>query len=350
MTINKPIAFIFMCFWMVVTIHAQKQFKAHTIAFYNVENLFDTINDPFTFDDDRTPDGRDKWTYKIYRDKLAKTAKVIADIGSDFTKNAPVVIGLSEIENRFVLEDLVKEPQLLPYNYGIIHFDSPDERGIDVALLYQRHVFAPENFSKHFLELYDNDDPTDRDYTRDQLLVSGKLEGETFHFIVNHWPSRSGGEQRSRSKRLAAASLNKKIIDSLFKIDSQAKIMTMGDFNDDPTNESIRKVLNAKSEQEGLDSTDLYNPMANMLKKGMGTLGYRDSWNIFDQIILSGSLLGKDFSSYRYYKAGIFNASYLIAKTGRYKGYPFRSYADGGYTGGYSDHFPVYVHIIKEVH
>jgi endonuclease/exonuclease/phosphatase family metal-dependent hydrolase len=349
MTIKRLLALFFMCFCVVASIQAQKQFKAHTIAFYNVENLFDTINDPLKFDDDRTPDGRDKWTYKIYRDKLAKTAKVIADIGSDLTKNAPVVIGLSEIENRYVLEDLVKEPQLLPFNYGIIHFDSPDERGIDVALLYQRHIFAPENFSKHFLELYDNDDPTDRDYTRDQLLVSGKLEGETFHFIVNHWPSRSGGEERSRSKRLAAAALNKKIIDSLFNLDPQAKIMTMGDFNDDPTNESIRKVLNAKVNPEGLATTDLYNPMANMLKKGMGTLGYRDSWNIFDQIILSGSLLSKDFSSYRYYKAGIFNASYLIAKTGRYKGYPFRSYAEGGYTGGYSDHFPVYVHIIKEV-
>lgn len=334
---------------LVTQTFAQKQFKAHTIAFYNVENLFDTINDPHTFDDDRTPNGRDKWTYEIYQDKIKKTAKVIADIGSDFTKNAPVVIGLSEIENHLVLEDLVKDPQLLKFNYGIIHFDSPDERGIDVALLYQKHFFNPEYFSKQELIMYDDEAQTDRDYTRDQLLVTGQLEGDTFHFIVNHWPSRSGGEERSRHKRLAAAALNRKTIDSLLKLDPNAKIITMGDFNDDPTNESIKGVLGAKAQKDEVAPTELYNPMENMLKKGMGTLGYRDSWNIFDQMIMTGNLLSKDYSSYRYYKAGIFNASYLIAKKGRYKGYPFRSYADGGYTGGYSDHFPVYIQLIKEV-
>lgn len=335
--------------FFLTPVSAQKQYKAHTIAFYNVENLFDTINDPNTYDDDRTPDGRDKWTYKIYKDKISKTAKVIADIGSDFTKNAPVVIGLSEIENHLVLEDLVKDPQLVKFNYGIIHFDSPDERGIDVALLYQRHLFKPEYFTKHPLILYDTDNSSKRDYTRDQLLVTGQLEGETLHFIVNHWPSRSGGEERSRPKRLAAAALNKKIIDSLLNIDNKAKIFTMGDFNDDPTNESVKVVLGAKAEKEGLQSVDLYNPMENMLKKGNGSLGYRDSWNLFDQIIISGSLLNKDYSGWQFYKASVFNASYLITKRGRYKGYPFRSYADGGYTGGYSDHFPVYVQIVKEV-
>lgn len=333
---------------MVQVVVGQKKFKAHTIAFYNVENLFDTINDPNTFDDDRTPEGRDKWTYEIYRDKLKKTAKVIADIGSDFTKNAPVVIGLSEIENHLVLEDLVKDPQLLKFNYGIIHFDSPDERGIDVALLYQRHWFKPEYFSKHYLLLYDDEAKTDRDYTRDQLLVTGELEGETLHFIVNHWPSRSGGEERSRSKRLAAAALNKKTIDSLLKFDPKAKIITMGDFNDDPTNESIKMVLGAKAERDEVAPTELYNPMGNMLKKGIGSLGYRDSWNLFDQIIMNGNFLTKDYKTWQFYKAGVFNASYLINPRGRYKGYPFRSYADGGYTGGYSDHFPVYIQIVKE--
>lgn len=327
---------------------AQKLFKAHTVAFYNVENLFDTINDPKTYDDDRTPNGKDNWTGKIYRDKISKTARVISDIGKEFSKNAPVVIGLAEIENRAVLEDLVKDPQLIPYNYGIVHFDSPDERGIDVAFLYQKQYFEPENFSKQEVTLYRFDDPTRRDYTRSQLLVSGKLDGEVFHFIVNHWPSRSGGESRSRPNRIAAAKVNKKTIDSLQKIDPKAKIIGMGDFNDDPTNVSMKEILKTKADKEDISGADLFNPMENLYKKGVGSLGYRDSWNLFDQIYMTAPLVGKDYSDFKFYKAGVFNAAYLIAKDGRYKGYPFRSFADGGYTGGYSDHFPTYIQIIKE--
>lgn len=330
------------------TAFSQKLFKAHTIAFYNVENLFDTINDPKTFDDDRTPNGKDKWTSKIYKDKISKTARVISDIGKDFTKNAPVVIGLAEIENRSVLEDLVNDPQLLPYHYGIIHFDSPDERGVDVAFLYQKQYFIPESFSKQELIMYHFDEPTRRDYTRDQLLISGKLDGEEFYFIVNHWPSRSGGESRSRPNRIAAAKLNKKVIDSLQKIDPKAKIISMGDLNDDPTNASMKEVLKTKANKDDISGTDLFNPMENLYKKGIGSLGYRDSWNLFDQIYMTAPLVGKDFSDFKFYKASVFNAAYLIAKDGRYKGYPFRSYADGGYTGGYSDHFPTYIQIIKE--
>tara|TARA_Y100000815_G_scaffold275527_1_gene314294 strand:+ start:12001 stop:13020 length:1020 start_codon:yes stop_codon:yes gene_type:complete len=327
----------------------QKQYKAVTIAFYNLENLFDTENDPLTFDDDRTPDGKDHWTKEIYADKLKNMARVIAEIGEDVTKTSPVIIGVSEIENRKVLEDLLNEPALRDKNYGIVHYDSPDRRGIDVALLYQKNIFKLIDSSKHELFIYDIDNPEKRVYTRDQLLVSGLLDGDKIHVIVNHWPSRSGGEARSRSKREAAAALNKKIIDSLQKSEPSAKIITMGDLNDDPTNSSLKKVLGTKAKRKNVKEFDLYNPMEEMYKKGIGSLAYRDSWNLFDQIIISEPLLEDDYSSYRYYKAGVYNKNYLSNPRGQYKGYPYRSFANGAYTGGYSDHFPVFVYLIKEV-
>ncbi|GAA0714058.1 endonuclease [Aquimarina litoralis] len=326
----------------------KKTYKVNTIAFYNVENLFDTLDDPITYDDDRTPNGKDHWTEEIYKDKLKNMAKVISEIGANVTKNAPAILGVAEIENRKVLEDLANEPVLLPKDYGIVQFDSPDRRGIDVALLYQKSLFRPVNTSVHELVIYSNNDAKKRVYTRDQLLVSGYLDGDLIHVIVNHWPSRSGGEARSRYKREEAAALNKKIIDSLFDIDPYAKVITMGDLNDDPDNDSVKKVLGAKSEKKDVKLKGLYNPMYNMSKKGIGSLAWRDSWNLFDQIIVSKGLLDKDYSSYRYYKAGVFNKNYLANPRGRYKGYPYRSFANGAYTGGYSDHFPVYVYLIKE--
>ncbi|HSP83825.1 MAG TPA: hypothetical protein VLN72_08840 [Gillisia sp.] len=324
-----------------------KLYLLRTVAFYNVENLFDTENDPFTFDDDRTPTGKDKWTLEKYEHKLQNLSKVISEIGSGLTQLPPAILGVCEVENLRVLEDLVNQPSLLPFKYGIVHYDSPDRRGIDVGLLYQKDLFVPQNSQSRRLLIYEADDPTKRVYTRDQLVVSGLFEGELMHFIVNHWPSRSGGEARSSYKRESAARLNRKIIDSLHRIDPYAKIMIMGDFNDDPNNKSIRKVLGAKADKSKTGIGELFNPMENMLQKGMGTLAYRDGWNLFDQIILSHSLLGNDFSTYQFYRAGIFNPDYLLTPSGQYKGYPFRSYDYGGYTGGYSDHFPVYVYLIK---
>jgi endonuclease/exonuclease/phosphatase family metal-dependent hydrolase len=326
----------------------KKTYKVNTIAFYNVENLFDYEDDPITFDDDRTPDGKDHWTEEIYKAKLVNMAKVIAEIGSDVTGTSPAIIGVCETENRRVLEDLVNQEPLLQKDYGIIQFDSPDRRGIDVALLYQKKLFTPTNYKAHELLIYDDNDVTKRIYTRDQLLVSGMLDGEKIHVIVNHWPSRSGGEARSRSKRIKAAKLNKQIIDSLYSEDPYAKIITMGDLNDDPTSPSVKEILMTKNNREDLKMKDLYNPMEDMHKKGLGTLAYRDGWNLFDQTIVSSELMKKDYSSYRFYQAGIYNKSYLANPKGRYKGYPYRSYADGGFTGGYSDHFPVYIYLIKE--
>lgn len=325
----------------------QKEYKINTIAFYNVENLFDYEDDPITFDDDRTPEGKDHWTQEIYEAKLANMAKVISEIGEDVTGTSPALIGLSEIENRRVLEDLLNQEPLVKKDYGIVHFDSPDRRGIDVALLYQKKLFTPTDYKAYELLIYDDQDRSKRVYTRDQLLVSGMLDGEKINVIVNHWPSRSGGEERSRPKRIKAAELNRHIMDSLFSEDPYAKIIIMGDLNDDPVSPSVKEVLKTKSEREAMQLKELYNPMEDMYKKGMGTLAYRDAWNLFDQIIISTELTKKEYSSYRFYKAGILNKNYLATPSGQYKGYPFRSFVNG-YTGGYSDHFPVYIYLIKE--
>ena len=325
----------------------EKKFDIRTVAFYNVENLFDTINDPKKFDDDRTPNGKDKYTSKIYWDKIEKLSRVLSEIGEKETQTSPVILGICEVENRAVLVDLIDSDKLKDKHYGIVHYDSPDERGIDVALLFQKKYFKPISHKTHKLLIYKNDGK--RDYTRDQLVVSGLLDEELIHIIVNHWPSRSGGEAKSRPFRIAAAKLNKKIIDSLQQIDLGAKIITMGDLNDDPDSPSIKKILNAKEKKSNIKPTiGLYNPMANMHRRGLNTLAYRDNLNLFDQIIFTQPFLEKDYSSFRFYKAGIYNKSYLITDKGPFKGYPFRSYNYNTYQGGYSDHFPVYIYLIKE--
>lgn len=343
--------FLFLLFFgMVFSTFGQdksKKYDIRTIAFYNVENLFDTINDPKKFDDDRTPEGKDGYTSKIYWDKIDKLSRVISEIGLDDTKTSPAIIGVCEVENNEVLEDLIASERLKDKHYGIVHYDSPDERGIDVALLYQKRFFNPLSHRIYPLLIYGDDG--NRDYTRDQLVVSGLLDGELIHLIVNHWPSRSGGEAKSRPFRMAAAKVNIGIIDSLQNIDPKAKIITMGDLNDDPSNPSVKEVLNAQEKKSNVkEGVGLYNPMADMHRRGLNTLAYRDQLNLFDQIIFSQPFLEKDYSSYRFYKAGIYNKRYLITDKGPFKGYPFRSYNYNTYQGGYSDHFPVYIYLIKE--
>lgn len=336
------------CF-LTVGAQKKKQFKIHTIAFYNLENLFDTIDDPLKRDEASPIMELNANRGQIYKQKVKNMARVIANIGADIAKNSPAVIGVCEVENRKVLEDVVNDPLLLGKDYGIIHFEGPDRRSIDVALLYQKALFRPIDSSSLELRIYD-DLTRRRVYTRDQLLVSGELDGDLIYLIVNHWPSRSGGEARSRSKRVGAAKLNKRIIDSLQSIDPYAKIFTMGDLNDDPTNDSVKEVLKAKKNKEDVELKGLYNPYEKMFSdKGYGTTAYRDAWSLFDQIIMSQPLLEEDYSSYRFWKAGIYNKAYLTNKRGRWEGYPFRSFADGGFTDGFSDHFPVYVYLIKQV-
>jgi len=363
---RKVIALLCLSF-VIATVSAQdKKFKVHTIAFYNVENLFDTINDPKINDEEWLPSGLQRWTLKNYKKKLGNISKVISEIGTGENPNSPTVIGLGEIENRYVLEDLIKQPALIDKDYGIIHFDSPDRRGIDVAMLYQKKNFRPTSYKNIPLIVnYDvaetaakaeteekTDDKIQADtqsrklYTRDQLLVTGLLDGEEVHFIVNHWPSRAGGEKRSSPYREAAAALNKKIIDSLYQINPNAKVITMGDLNDGPYNNSVKKILGAKGKKEDVKPAGMYNPMEEMSNKGIGTLAYRDAWDIFDQMIMTEPLIRKDYTSFRFWKAGVYNKSYMAQKAGQYKGYPERNWNG---VAGYSDHFPVYLYLIKQM-
>jgi len=325
-----------------------KRYKVHSVAFYNLENLFDTINDPLK-NDEASPIMEMADNQQIsYQRKISNMARVMADIGSDITRNSPVILGLAEVENRRVIEDLLNDSSLVAKNYGIVHYDSPDGRGIDVGLIYQKELFRPVSSSTHELRIFD-----DREgyqvRTRDQLLVSGLLEEELIHVIVNHWPSRRGGEARSRPKRLAAAKLTKRLVDSLQAIDPYAKVLVMGDFNDNPDDESIKGVLQTRDRRSEVSFKDLYNPYEKMYRQGLGTTGYRDTWILFDQIILSRPWLESDAGAFQFYKAGIFNKSYLTNQSGRYKGYPYRSFSGGEFTGGFSDHYPVYVFLIKEV-
>jgi hypothetical protein len=338
------------------------------VAFYNFENLFDTINQSNN-DEEWLPNGAQNWTSKKYRQKLHNLAKVLSEIGtSENPNNAPTLIGGCEIENRGVLEDLIKEPKLIDKDYGIVHFESPDKRGIDVAFLYQKKHFKPTSYINVPLIIYRNqmnesakrkhesddasddksevDKNLDRVYTRDQLLVTGFLDGEEINIIVNHWPSRSGGEKKSSPFREAAGRLNKKIMDSIYKVNPNAKIITMGDLNDGSYNKSVKEGIGAKLKKEEVKQFGVYNPFEQMAKEGHASLFYRDAGDIFDQIMVSETLIKKDYSTFQYWKAGIYNKPYMITTIGQYKGYPLRHSMT---EVGYSDHFPVFVYLIKEI-
>ncbi len=328
---------------------SQKKYQIRTVAFYNVENLFDTINDPKKYDE-ASPIMEIKGNRKkIYYQKVNNMAKVISLIGKKESKQSPAIVGLVEVENKAVIQDMLNTRYLKSQNYGIVHYDSPDARGIDVALIYKKSVFKPAHHKSYFLELRDEDGKLE--YTRDQLLVSGYLDGDYMHFIVNHWPSRRGGEKKSSPKREAAAALNLKIIEDIKEQDPNPKVIIMGDLNDDPTSPSVKKVLKTERKKSKAKKRNrLFNPMENMFKKGLNTLGYRNNINLFDQMILSSPFLvskKNDYKSYRFFKAMIYNPRYLILQKGRYKGYPFRSWSGGKFTKGYSDHYPVYVYLIR---
>ncbi|QTE24102.1 endonuclease/exonuclease/phosphatase family protein [Polaribacter cellanae] len=348
---NKNIATFLVLLLTVFATFSQKKGKKYnirTIAFYNLENLFDTINDT-SINDEASPMMELKANRsKVYWDKIDKLGSVISKIGLDKAKTSPAIIGVAEVENLSVLEDLVKSKHLAKKHYGIIHYDSPDKRGIDVALLYQKRYFKPVFHQTFNPNIYRENRKV---YTRDQLLVSGYLDDELIHLIVNHWPSRSGGEAKSRPLREKAAYQNTKIIAQIRDKDPNAKILIMGDFNDDPINSSFKKVLKTKSRKKNVEENDIYNPYEDLHRRGFNTLAYRDNLNLFDMILISSPLLDKgkkDFSNYKMFQANIFNKRFLSQKKGRYKGYPFRSFSNGGYTGGYSDHFPVYMYLIKE--
>ncbi|NME66633.1 endonuclease/exonuclease/phosphatase family protein [Flammeovirga aprica] len=322
-------------------LQAQKNdYKVYSVAFYNMENLFDTLHDEGKNDYQYLPDGDYKWTGRKYLEKQEKMSTIIAKLGLDKTKQAPLVVGLAEIENRNVLEDLVKTPSLKGENYGIAHIEGPDKRGVDVALIYKKDLLKVNKVSARDLRIKETYAGDNWEFkSRNQLIVEAELEGEPLVFLVNHWPSR-----RAKSPyREAAGALQRSIIDSLRNEHPGIKCITMGDFNDDPTNKSIKNELGAVGDIKNLtEESYLYNPFYKMYKKGLGTLGYRDSWNLFDQIIFTKEFT-KVNNGWFFWKAEICSYPELKNKEGRYKGYPFRSTS-----GGYSDHFPVVIYLLKQ--
>lgn len=325
--------------------HAQKSYKV-AVAFYNLENLFDTVDNENN-DEDFLPNGSYGWTEERYQSKLSNMAYAVSQLAGG---QAPDVLGVCEIENRHVLEDLVSHPTLAPLGYQIIHFDSPDKRGIDVALLYRPKVFSPTGAEPHAVNI-----PNEGHIkTRDVLEVNGYILGEPVSFLVAHWPSRSGGEQISLNRRMAAARVMRHVVDSLQTARPEEKIMLMGDFNDDPISPSLREGLDARNQEKEIRSDkDLFNVMAKLHKSGYGTLAYRDVWNLFDNIVVSANLLKqgkglyiqKDKQTKAYGR--IYNAPFLTQATGHYKGYPFRTTSNGQFQNGYSDHYPVYIYLLK---
>ncbi|MDD3406391.1 MAG: endonuclease/exonuclease/phosphatase family protein [Paludibacteraceae bacterium] len=334
------IAGLISCFTFSVAAQEQSQlFSSYMIGFYNLENLFDTIDSPDTNDSEYLPNGANKWTSYKYDNKLHNMAYAI----SKFPKEM-AILGVSEVENRLVLEDLVAQPELKDRNLQIIHRDGPDRRGVDCGLLYDPKQFVPTNVVSHKLQT-----EAENFISRDQICVTGLLAGEEIHVIVLHWPSKYGGEKRSTPRRRDAALTTKAICDSIFAIDAQAKIIIMGDLNDDPTAPSLVKYLGAKSEKKDVKPGELYNPCYNIYKQGIGSLGYNDVWCLYDQVLVSQALLDRDdLSKLVYWKSEIFNREFLKEQDGKRKGYPKRTSSGGVWTNGYSDHFPSFIWLIKE--
>lgn len=340
------ILFTWLLLSLISNIGAQNkedQFKIVSIGFYNVENLFDTENDTLINDEEFLPDGTKAWTMDKYLEKQSNLAYVISQIGIPDVKAGLSILGLAEIENRRVLEDLVQQKAIKDRNYQIVHYDSPDNRGVDVGLIYN---------PSHFKVLYSQPIKLDNSMeggtrpTRDVLYVKGILESDTLHILVNHWPSKGGGSITDKF-RDNAARLNRSVMDSLYNEDSNAKIIVMGDLNADPTERCIKSYLRAAGTIKDAQKTKVFNPYEDIFRRGLGSNAYRDSWSLFDQLIVSEPLTQKQTDGYYFFKAFIFNKNFLIQPSGQYKGYPLRTFSGDTYQGGYSDHFPVYIYLIK---
>jgi endonuclease/exonuclease/phosphatase family metal-dependent hydrolase len=306
--------------------------KIYTVAFYNIENLFDTSDNKRTHDDDFLPHSEKRWTTKRYQNKLLKLGRVISKIGDENANYPPAIVGLAEVENKRVVEDLTHSEFLKDYHYDIVHYNSMDERGIDVALIYDKtrfEVFHSEPFSVYL----EKEDGT-RDYTRDILLVTGRLHNEDIHLIVNHWSSRREGEKETEYKRLASAETVNGIIEKLKVNYNDPKVIVMGDFNDNPDNNSLALI----EEKSGL-----FNPFRTISTQFKGSLNHKFEWHLFDQILISTNFFDPNSTKLDFDKAKIFNSEFLTQSYGKYKGQPLRTFVGKRYQGGYSDHFPVYI-------
>lgn len=322
----------------------KKQVQVAAIAFYNLENFFDPEDDPNKADEDFTPEGSHHYTETVFREKTHNLATVLAQLGTAYTANGASLIGVAEVEDDRALKTLVSQPEIKNRHYRFIRFDGPDNRGINVALLYN---------PAHFKVLEAQPLPVNLEFagsghTRDVLLVHGVLLGDSVYVLVNHWPSRSGGEAASAPKRAAAAEVNKRATQQLLAKNPNAKIVIMGDLNDDPVSPSVAKVLGTTGNPQEAQPGGLYNPWLKYYRKGLGTLCYDDKWNLFDQIIVSGGWLSARNGHWQYYTSSIFDQDFLKTSFGKYRGYPHRSYSGTKWINGYSDHFPTIIYLIKD--
>ena len=311
---NRSIHFFILLILSVGALSAQNVAHRIPIAFYNVENLFD-CNDDANDDAEFLPQGKREWTNERYQEKLNNIARVLGDIAD----NGAAVVGLAEVENRHVLEDLVRIPNIRKRKYGIIHYDSPDPRGIDCALLYDARVFRPKSSGVRFIALPD-ESPIP---TRDILFATGTIENEVFHFIVAHWPSRYGGDPASAGRRMVAAQTMHQVADSLLREYPGSKAILMGDFNDDPFDASVVEGLNLCQTIDETHAADLFSPMLSMYRQGAGTLAYKGEWNLFDITAVSGNLLKKNTQGLHLYQdpeshqlAYVFRRDYLLPSIG----------------------------------
>jgi hypothetical protein len=340
------ISILLLCLFQSNTANAQ-QAKVAMIGFYNLENLFDTIDAPDILDEEFLPNGKNKWNTEKYTKKLKNMSSVIAELGTEISPDGVAILGISEIENRGVVEDLLKQPALQNRGYKIVHYDSPDRRGVDVGLIYQPKYFTVTAAESLPVLIYN--DNGDRIYTRDILHVTGLLDNEELHILVNHWPSRRGGEASSAPLRNAAADVCRKLFDSLAVVNPNVNFIVMGDLNDDPIDASIKNHLKAHGTKEKVKKANLFDPMTELYKKGNGTLAHNDTWGLFDQIIVSYGLLNDGDNGFQLYKPVIYNKKYLVQKTGNFIGYPFRTFDGDLFIEGYSDHFPVYLVFTKKI-
>ena len=329
-----------------------KEFNAHQVEergeegirvmFYNVENLFDTKDDSLKRDDDFTPRGIKGWSNRKYFTKLKHIYQTIMGVGG---WEPPAVVGLCEVENRFVLQELITRTPLRKLGYDVLHEESPDRRGIDVAMLYRPSKFQPIRYQAINITF-----PFDTDSkTRDVLYVKGSvLNQDTVHIFINHWPSRFGGHLETDPKRNFVASVVRQTVDSIYTAEPTANIVIMGDLNDSPHDESVAEILRARKELEGLADKDLFNMMIALEEAGKGTHKHQDHWGILDQIIVSSPLLNRENGlRIRNRQAAIYEGNFLIQLEDKKLGAkPFRTYSGAQYIGGYSDHLPIYLDLV----
>jgi predicted extracellular nuclease len=315
-----------------ICVFAQKKNEL-AVAFYNTENLYDTLNDTSVDDEEFLPEGKNNWTGERYQKKLGSLARVIDSVGG-----GPDILGLCEVENKTVLEDLIREKRLSLKGYAIVHENSPDKRGIDVALIYRKKVFKPVFHKMLRIQTGDPDF-----ITRDIMMVKGELNKKSLYVFVNHWPSRRGGEEESRPKRKAAALTLRQTIDTILNRNPDAALLLMGDFNDSPFDESLKKDLMAADTNQFESKKELYNAMARLARSGDGSHMYKGKWDMLDQLIVSQGLLsGQSGLKWESQSASVYRRIWMQDKYAKEPGEPYRTYGGPKYKGGYSDHFPVY--------